>query len=167
MICDKCKKNKANLHFTKVINGKKEELNLCDKCALENQELGFDNPFSIHKLFTGFFNNIDEVNIGDDIRCSNCNLSFNQFKRVGKLGCSSCYDEFKEYLNPIIKGVQGHLKHRGKIPKRIDSNISLKREVEVLNEKLVEAVKKEDFEEAVLLRDRIKQINEMLQSHEE
>jgi len=167
MLCDKCKENKANLHFTKIINGNKQEMNLCEKCALENQDLGFDKLFSFHKLFTGLFDNMEEVNIEDDIRCSTCNLSFSQFKRTGKFGCSDCYDEFKDYLNPIIKGVQGHLKHKGKVPKRIDSNISLKREVKLLNDKLEDAIKAEEFEEAAALRDKIKQIKEMLQRHEE
>lgn len=33
MLCDKCKKNEANVHVTQIVNGIKYEQNLCAQCA--------------------------------------------------------------------------------------------------------------------------------------
>ena len=32
MLCDKCKKNKANIQYSQVINGLKVDYNLCKNC---------------------------------------------------------------------------------------------------------------------------------------
>lgn len=169
MLCDSCKKRKANFHYTKIINGKMEELHLCESCAFENQEFDIDKPFSIHKLFAGLFdsskNELEEEQ--KNIICSNCGLSFNRFQKTGKLGCANCYDEFSEHLQPIISGIHGHNHHIGKKPKRISPDILLKGEVEDLLIKLEDAVKKEEFEIAASIRDEIKRVKEKLQVNEE
>lgn len=50
MLCDKCKKNEANVHVTQYVNGVKYEQNLCGECA--GMENGFGNFGSFG--FTGF-----------------------------------------------------------------------------------------------------------------
>lgn len=164
MLCDSCKVNNAKLHYTKIINGKVEELHLCETCALENQELDMDNPFSIHKLFTGLFDNIKDKGKEEieDITCSNCGLTLSKFKKTGKLGCAKCYDDFAQYLQPVINGIHGHKQHIGKKPQRISPEIKLQKEVEVLTAKLEEAVKKEEFERAAEIRDEIKKVKKQL-----
>ena len=169
MLCESCKKRNANLHYTKIINGKVEELHLCETCAIENQEFDFDKPFSIHKLFAGLFENIqhapeEKIN---DIKCSNCGLTFSKFQKTGKFGCANCYEDFAEVLQPIIIGIHGHNNHKGKIPKKTSPNIILKKEVEELMLKLEDAVKKEEFEKAAVIRDEIKKIKDKLHIYEE
>ena len=39
MLCEKCKKNEANFHITRIINGVKEEQHLCEICAKENNTM--------------------------------------------------------------------------------------------------------------------------------
>lgn len=164
MLCDSCKIKNANFHYTKIINGKIQELHLCETCAFENQELDLDKPFSIHKLFAGLFNSIDDTEEKqvEDMTCSNCGLSFSRFQKTGKLGCEKCYENFSQQLKPIINGIHGHNHHRGKTPKRISPGIVLRKEIEELNEKLEDAVKKEEFESAALIRDEIKAVKERL-----
>jgi protein arginine kinase activator len=146
-----------------------EELHLCETCAIESQEFEFDKPFSIHKLFAGLFENIQDVpkEKVEEIKCSKCGLSFSKFQKTGKFGCSNCYDEFSDVLQPIIIGIHGHNHHRGKVPKRTSPNIILKKEVEDLMLKLEEAVKKEEFEIAAVIRDEIKKVKEKLHLYEE
>lgn len=118
MLCDNCKKREANFHYTKIINGNIEELHLCETCAFDNQEFDLNNSFSIHKLFSGLTeDNQDKEENLKDITCSNCHLTFSRFQKTGKLGCATCYDDFSEYLEPIINGIHGHNHHRGKAPK--------------------------------------------------
>lgn len=169
MLCDSCKKKNANFHYTKIINGKMEELHLCETCAFENQDLDLDKPFSIHKLFAGLFENMQTTQEEKvvDITCSNCGLTFTKFQKTGKLGCDKCYDNFSENLRPIINGIHGHNHHRGKAPKRISPDIILQKEVEDLMVRLEDAVKKEEFEKAAVLRDEIKLVKDKLHVNEE
>ncbi|WFA07690.1 UvrB/UvrC motif-containing protein [Tissierella sp. Yu-01] len=169
MLCDNCKKRNANFHYTKVINGKMEELHLCETCAFENQEMDLNNPFSIHKLFAGLFENKQDKQEENhkDITCSNCGLTFSKFQKTGKLGCMKCYDDFAEYLKPIINGIHGHNHHRGKSPNRSSPNIKLQKEIEELMIKLDDAVKKEEFEKAAIIRDEIKEVKAKLHTCEE
>ena len=39
MICQECNQRPAALHFTKIINGEKTEVHLCEKCAQEKGEM--------------------------------------------------------------------------------------------------------------------------------
>lgn len=169
MLCDNCKKREANFHYTKLVNGNKEELHLCDTCAYDSQEFDINTPLSIGKLFSGFFANKKEEE-GEslkDITCSNCGLTFSKFQKTGKLGCFKCYKEFDEYLQPIIKGIHGHNRHRGKTPKRIGPDVELQREIDELTRKLEELIKKEEFEQAAVIRDEIKKIKSELHEGEE
>ena len=59
MICQECNQRPATLHFTKIMNGEKEEFHLCEKCAQEKGECIYINNtsgFSINNLLAGLFN---------------------------------------------------------------------------------------------------------------
>lgn len=165
MLCESCNKRTANFHFTKIINGQIEEHHLCDVCAMENNDFDFDKQFSFHKLFTSLFDDNEESKEESkpDITCSNCGLSFKRFQETGKLGCAKCYDEFSIYLEPIVKSIHGHGRHRGKVPNASKPRLNLIKEVEGLNSQLEEAVKKEEFERAATIRDEIKKVKQKLQ----
>ncbi|MEW8973727.1 MAG: UvrB/UvrC motif-containing protein [Tissierellaceae bacterium] len=166
MLCESCGKNEANLHYTKVINGKVEEKHLCQECASANYDFDFNNPFSMHKLFTGLIDNKQEDKDRDiEYKCENCGLSYSDFKREGKFGCSQCYETFKDKLDPLIRGLHGHNINRGKIPKRSNERIYLKREEDSLKTRLENAVKMEEFEEAAIIRDKLKELKGKLKSY--
>ena len=40
MYCEVCKKNPATIHYTKVVNGLKEEKHLCEECAAKLKQNG-------------------------------------------------------------------------------------------------------------------------------
>lgn len=168
MLCESCGENKANLHYTKVIDGRVEEIHLCDKCAAENYDFSFDTPFSMHKIFTGLIDNIQEIKSDDiQLKCSNCGLSYGEFRRRGKFGCNQCYDTFRDKLDPLIKGLHGHSSHRGKIPQNADGEVFLRREEKELRTKLEDAIKMEEFEKAAIIRDELKILREKLDSYKE
>jgi protein arginine kinase activator len=164
MLCQVCNKNNATVHYTKIINGEIEELHLCDKCAMNNNEFEFDSTFSFHKLLTGLIDILQggTVKEEDDIICSSCGLSYSKFKQTGKFGCPHCYDNFKTKLLPLFKGIHGHSEHIGKIPKRANKNIIKRKEIGKLRKELDELVNKEAFEKAALVRDKIKQLENEL-----
>lgn len=168
MLCESCKENEANLHYTQIINGKMEEKHLCEECASKAYAFNFDNPFSMNKIFTGLIDNIQEdKDEKTRLKCDNCGLTYREFKKEGKFGCSHCYKTFEKNLYPLIKGLHGHNVHRGKMPKNVGEEILLIKEEESLQEKLENAVKMEEYEEAAFLRDELKVLRSKIDSYKE
>lgn len=164
MICEKCGKQQASVHMTQIINGVKEEIHLCEDCAREES---FYNPVSFQDFFKGFFNmpvinqgytNTNELPKDDSFRCSECGLTYDDFRRIGKFGCADCYNVFRPYLNTALKSIHGGDLHKGKFPKKGGSNLIKKREKQELKRKLAVAIEKEEFEEAAKIRDRLKSL---------
>lgn len=164
MICDVCKKNKATVHLTQIINGIKKEYNLCESCAKEMNTISFIPDINIGKDFS--FQNvigglIDYINGNSykveekDVVCKNCGMSYKEFKDNGLLGCSECYTEFKEFLNPVVKRLHGSTEHMGKIPKKTCSCIIQKKKILKFKEDLNKAVAMEEYEKAAEIRDKI------------
>ncbi|MGE5627751.1 MAG: UvrB/UvrC motif-containing protein [Solirubrobacterales bacterium] len=171
MLCERCKKNEATYHITKIIDNVKQELNLCEKCTKESAEIGFIgkfdlySPLSFQNLISGLMEYISqpgEVEKAQELNCSNCGMPYNEFKKNGYLGCSECYISFENEINPVIKRVQGNLKHTGKIPRRIGKDIISKNEVDNLKILLHRAIESEEYEKAAEIRDQIKKIQNIL-----
>lgn len=171
MLCIKCNKNPATLHLTQIVNGKKTKVNVCDVCAHKEGYLkSTDEAFSLHELLTSLFNptspsnNVDFKNdhIFDrltTLTCEKCELSFSEFQRIGKFGCANCYETFKPRLNSVIRRVHsGNTQHNGKIPKRKGGKLHLKKELSMYREHLKLLVEEENFEEAAIIRDKIKSL---------
>lgn len=167
MICDMCKKNEATVHITKIVNGSKQDHNLCEKCAMKKGELNFGShidfvsPFSFQHILSGIMDYISTANETQksfDISCKNCGTTYNEFKEMGLLGCSECYQSFTSTLGPIIKRVQGNLEHTGKIPEKAGKDIIHKKRVLKLKEDLQKAIASEEYEKAAEVRDMIKKL---------
>ena len=82
--------------------------------------------------------------------CS-CGCTLNDIAKTGKIGCPNCYEVFKNELSPLIMSCQNSLAHKGKIPKRSQTNIILQ-----LEEQLKRSITEEDYTTAARLRDEIK-----------
>jgi protein arginine kinase activator len=93
-----------------------------------------------------------------DTTCEKCGMSFEEFQKVGKLGCSHCYDVFSERLKPILKRLHGAVEHSGKITGKASESIKLSREIQKLKDLLNEAIKNEQYEKAAELRDKIRSL---------
>jgi c-di-GMP-binding flagellar brake protein YcgR len=50
MICDECGKRLAAVHITKVENGKKSNMHLCEQCAMQKNLLSISTSFSVNDL---------------------------------------------------------------------------------------------------------------------
>lgn len=169
MKCQHCNKNEATTYIKKNINGKVTEMHLCSECA---NELGVMDEFSTDNFFSDtFFGNflgagIPSMNILSGIdRCEYCGSTFNDIVQSGKLGCAHCYDKFKEKLEPSLVKIHGKTKHIGKnisyteVNEKEENNTVVESEIDVLKRKLKEAVKEQRFEDAAVLRDKIKELS--------
>ncbi len=163
MMCQECGSKPATLHFTKIVNGEKTEFHFCDSCAREKGELipGTSNGFSIHNLLSGLLD-FDPTGKGSasskpqHSRCEECGLTYTQFSKIGRFGCSSCYQYFSDRLDPLFKRVHGNVVHVGKVPVRSGGKIKQQRELERLKRELQLRVEREEFEAAASLRDKIR-----------
>lgn len=170
MLCQNCNKNEANVRYTQIINGEKKEMFLCEKCS---KELGINNiniPIDFSSFFGDLLQEYEAPNfIGlngglQELKCDNCNLTYNQFLDTGKIGCKKCYDTFSEKINPILKRIHGSNKYLGRNAKNVKSNIlenienhPIKEEKkESLEQKLKKAIEEERYEDAAKIRDEIK-----------
>ncbi|PTX58141.1 protein arginine kinase activator [Melghirimyces profundicolus] len=175
MQCQECGKRPATLHYTKIINGEKMEFHLCEVCAKEKGEqmAGMEAGFSIHNLLSGLLNLDGQFAEGqparsasssEGLRCKTCGLTYSQFSKIGRFGCSDCYKAFAERLDPLFRRVHGHTTHRGKVPERTGGKLRIRREIERLKQELSARIQKEEFEEAARLRDRIRELQAKLDS---
>lgn len=157
MLCESCGKNEANVHFTKIINGKKQELNICESCAKEVE--GLQTPFSFQNILSGIMEYMSpSVKIAESSQliCKSCGTTYDDFKKNGLLGCSDCYKNFSPYINGVIKRVQGNTEHTGKIPKNKGKEILEKKRLSKLKADLQLAIANEEYEKAAQIRDMIK-----------
>ena len=156
MLCNECGKNEANVHLTHIINGKKTESHLCEECAKKNQTI-LNSNFSMENLFSVMLNNSfnNKTYLPAAKSCTNCGMTYENFRNTGKFGCSHCIDSFKGRLKPVIKSIQGYDRHIGKIPKRAGGDYKIQMDIERLKNDLKGAVEREEYELAAELRDKI------------
>ncbi len=177
MLCDICKKNEATVHLTEVVNDDVSELHICQQCARE-KGTSMQQNFGIAELLSGLVDlPVDMISKKSHIsvKCNGCGMSYDNFKKMGRFGCARCYDAFKRALYPLFKKIHGTSCHMGKKPVKLVSTRSgkpggrpanpdkaccVKDKLKDLKSKLLDAIKKEEFEQAAVLRDKIKAIEE-------
>lgn len=165
MLCQRCGKYKATSHLTQIINGEKTELHLCSKCAKEIDGT-FPSLFG-ESIFGDVFNDMFFGNqLVSEKVCPHCGMTLSTLKNQGRVGCASCYDEFSDILLPYInkiQGVQTHILEKNQIKQESQLKEEPEKELsekEKLQNELNEAIKKEDYERAIVIRDKIKELFE-------
>ena len=182
MKCQNCGEIEANFRYTEIINGVKKEIALCDECKqkLGIQGLDFNIPINFSSFFGDFLNEYDDSSLfpmltkPKQLKCENCGMTYDEFMKDGKFGCSNCYNVFDSKIEPILKRIHGgskYLGRKGKIPKisekivgtdgsrRPASKTEQNNETDILELKkeLKKLIKEERYEEAAVLRDKIKE----------
>ena len=181
MICEKCGKNEATIHYSEIINGKKRSYALCRDCADEMGVGDIPTPsfgFGTDSLLSTFFGDMFPTLTQDrrrtqtpERRCPVCGASLSDIASDGKVGCSECYRTFREELMPTIRRIHGSAVYKGENGEKPEKAAEGKSqaaegmretpseprsEADALRAELYEAIKNEDFERAAVLRDKIK-----------
>ena len=161
MLCSVCKKNEATVHLTQIVEDKMQTVDLCETCS---KVKGVDDPagFSLASILLGLGVSPDdkESAAAAEIKCSACGFSQADFKKAGRLGCSQCYTVFSDALQGFLKSMHKGTRHVGKVPQTVRVPEDLSDKVSSLQKKLQQAIDNEDFEQAALYRDAIKQLKE-------
>jgi protein arginine kinase activator len=92
--------------------------------------------------------------------CSQCHLKFSEFKATGLLGCPACYGEFQEDIEKVLAGQSGRALHAGKRYAAKIEDAAGDADVKQLTEELTDAVKREAFELAAQIRDKLRKQSE-------
>lgn len=165
MLCQECGVRPATLHWTRIVNAHKEEVHLCEQCARHHPEFQVmgvpDLSLALSHLLAG-------LTMGgaaaapaaptSTARCATCGTTFAEFAETGRLGCPDCYRSFAGELAPVVARVQAGTRHRGKLPARRGSALRRQRRLEDLRAELAQAIEREDYERAAVIRDTIRQL---------
>ncbi len=156
MLCQNCKKNEANMHMKRIINGRAAEVHLCSDCA---RSLGYGDAFSgfglgIGSLLGDILSRGDGALPASTVRCPGCGKSFEEIVSSGKIGCAECYNSFYDKLIPSLRRIHGKTVHVGKCPKNSEAVVDPS-ELPILEDELKAAVAEQNFEKAAFLRDKI------------
>ena len=149
--------NKATVHFTELKGGGKEsESHLCDQCAQKQGVTSFQQHNIMQHLLAQLEIGESGASTQDETACPRCGLTLSEFRLSGRLGCTHDYEVFRSELLALIERVHEATEHCGKVPSHAGEAGRRQRELQTLNEKLKQAVEREDYECAAELRDHIR-----------
>ncbi len=157
MQCDICAKKKATVHLTEIVDEQMSEMHLCEDCARE-KSIQMEQQFGLADLLAGLADFGKQVKDSETVKvkCPHCGMTYDEFRKFGRLGCSECYISFNDHLGALLKKIHGSSRHLGKMPLKIPAVAKgLEESILDFKNQLMEAIKAENFEKAAALRDKI------------
>ena len=161
--CGVCAQREAVVTYTHIVDDVKQTLFLCHECAMEKNikvqvvpaEQAKDEPVLVKEIKIELAKLAGAEGDGG-AHCPTCEMRYEEFKKIGRLGCPNCYDAFAPQLERLLKRIHGDNRHRGKGLMEEAQSVPVADELERLRAELAQAVAEEAFEEAAQLRDRIR-----------
>jgi protein arginine kinase activator len=166
MLCEKCDNSDVLYHLAEVPDDIQNEMYFCMKCK-KNLQINHSQP---NNAFS-FNNEGSDCDAG--IKCINCGLTSPELIYDGRPGCPSCYKYFNSVFGSVSKN-SNEKKYTGKKPSNYVEILNNKNAIPEINnnyfdlldtkykleEKLKMAVIEERYEDAAILRDKIKEVIE-------
>ena len=152
MKCEKCNDREATFYYSCNLNGEKTEKHLCAECAREE---GFGEMFDYHptSAFDGMFDSFFE----DFFTPARSLLSaFDVFGSPMRRMMAPVLPRISIVVGDPETRSRPQSEAEAKIPADAGAEVKARRELEALRSQLAEAVKAEDFEKAIELRDKIR-----------
>lgn len=162
MKCENCGEVDAVIKLTQVENNKMTMLHLCEQCAAAKGLDAQEPPpasFPLQEFLAqmGGSAATPKPDTSIDEKCDFCGLTFQGFRKAGRLGCPHCYVAFEGHLRGLLGRIHNSTQHVGKVYLPPDPTASQReRRLEGLRGQLRRAVEAEDFERAAALRDEIR-----------
>ena len=147
MKCEKCNEREANFFYTATINGKTMQKHLCSECAAQE---GLDKAFDFGRedFFGDFFT--EPFGILDSF--------FPRRSLFGSMMPVMTLPRFLFAPAGTRQETPAQEQSETSIPKDAGEEIRTRRELSALKHQLKEAVRTEDFEKAIELRDKIREM---------
>ncbi len=160
MQCEVCQGKEATIHLTEIADGVRTEMHLCEKCAQE-QGVGTKSYIPLNELLSNLLSvgpkgeEPAQPSANEQV-CPHCGYTLDKFQEKAVLGCPNDYEVFEKQLSPLIKKAHdGATCHCGKVPANTPTDSKKQLEITQLRQQLDEAVRKEDYELAAKLRDKL------------
>ena len=160
MHCEECKKNKAVIHFTQIVNDETETKHLCQGCAAK-KGLQASPPAALPlaDFLSGIGGQIFSASAeATAAACSDCGSTFQDFRRTGKLGCAQCYMVFEREMRTLLRKIHGshhHVGISGEPRSLVAPASSPQARLRELRSRLKDAIDREAYELAATFRDQI------------
>lgn len=151
MLCQKCGKNQGEGYFRCFSQGKWQTVWLCSACAMEEEAIPCREENG--PALTGLPFAASEEGKPEERVCR-CGTREEEVRRTGRPGCAHCYETFRDLFAPLILQLQGADRHQGRAPRAQEGRQNVLR----LRRLLRQAVEREEFEQAALLRDELRQM---------
>ena len=155
MLCEECGIREAQVTVTTVVNGEKNQLRLCRECVKKYQPGG-----DMSGLLAAILSSMAKAHAANDKVCSHCGMSLAEFRKGGVLGCAGCYEDFREELKPVLTKIQGRSQHAGRRPRGSEAQEARLSRIRDLRAEMEKAVREERYEDAAVLRDRIRALRD-------
>ena len=158
--CEKCGEKDATFYYSSIFNGEKTERHLCAECAREE---GFGEALDYRPFgaFDDMFDNMFDGFFGDFFAPRRSLLSaFDSFGSPLRAMMAPALPRIHIVLDePQTEQAHAPLSEtEQKIPADAGAEVKSRRELAALRHQLREAVKAEDFEKAIELRDKLKEL---------
>jgi protein arginine kinase activator len=162
MKCEICGARKAVIHIQQVIGKERVDLHLCEECALERGIGGGTGEsdhleLSISNMLNGLVD-IRDMKEKKNAVCPQCGSNWDAIRKREKIGCAECYSTFSREIHFLLEKMGAQPSHRGKLPKGLNTYKTFLIDVVKLKEGLKDALKREDYEKAARIRDRIQDL---------
>jgi protein arginine kinase activator len=182
MFCQNCGSNQANVH----INTPAGTLNYCQVCALEKLHQNTGDSKQTHKTLNSACTSVNSCNTGmetappiiaiipaiqvqavqstvPDVSCRKCKCSFSEFILQGRFSCPDCYEAFALQIKQHQAQLGQSGRYCGKHPARAFRHLKMLKQIQELRQQLNEEVKRENYDNAVKLRDTIKDLEKEIE----
>jgi len=160
MKCEICGGRDAVIHIQQVIGKERVDLHLCEECAIERGITSSQDriELSISNLINGLVDVRKKKKSAAAQACPRCGSTWETVGRREKMGCPECYTTFHREIRQHLRKMLGKSQHRGRLPRRLSTYKTFLVDMVKLKEGLEEALKREDYEKAARLRDRIRDL---------
>ena len=159
MICDFCHEREAVIFMEQMTGiGQRRKINICLECAMERGISPDPKNIesSIGNLFKELADGSKKISEKENRICPVCGTSLGEIRKTGKAGCPECYAIFKNDIRQMLEnnGVKDVFK--GTMPARLSTIHSVLNDRVILQNKLNDALSREDYEKAAMYRDYLK-----------
>lgn len=155
MICEVCREKNADIVFKTVTGNQVATKAMCMSCAHNMQQ-------DMMKMFMSLGFKQEQV-VQEEIKaepelsmprflCTNCGRPFNELDEHTMAGCAVCYEAMRAEMGKMLKTEDAHQDAADTVDEEAVEVTDAEIEQDI-RFKLMEAVIREDFEEAARLRD--------------
>lgn len=135
-ICVVCNKRPARIKFVKVVDGKWQDCVVCQNCLMRFAGKHQKGLLKLDHILQGLMDNTDSETEAEtpvhqlqssappagaaSLTCGHCGLSYLSYRNTLILGCSECYESFREVLAEDLRRFHGATEHVGREPENLE-----------------------------------------------